>query len=205
MNYEILNIDQRSEEWHKIRRDCITGTTAELLLKYGMEIALEKIRNKKHYKWVSNSAQRGTDLEPIARILTNARMEIDHKYKGIKFEEVGFVKRTDVEHVGCSPDGIYLEDEKIKYNLEIKCFEEAHHLACSGMPDEKIMTQIQWCLYVTGAEACFFVQYNPDMIDPERTSDGESHPDKIFFMRKITPSADYFEAFNKRIFTEVSE
>lgn len=203
MNYEILELEQRSPEWHRIRSNCFTGTTAEHLLKLGKEEGLRKVKQLFEYSlkhpgtgW---AAQRGLDLEPVARNLLNKKMSQDPKYEGVKFEEVGFVKRTDIEHVGCSPDGCYIRDGKIIANCEIKCFTEKHHLACSGVPDLKIETQIQWCLWVTGAEYCMFCQYNPDMLSPQLTSDGKIHKDKVLFITKILPDAEYFRAFEERL------
>ena len=203
MNYEILNMDQRSEEWQQLRSNCITGTTAKYLLKLGRENALKKVKDLYEYglehPGTGWAAKRGLELEPIARNLLNKKMSQEEQYSGVKFEEVGFVKRTDIENVGCSPDGCYIVDGKIKYNCEIKCFTEKHHLACAGKPDLPIEIQIQWCLWVTGADACFFVQYNPDMLDPTLTSDGEIHKDKVLFITKILPDPDYFEAFETAI------
>ena len=202
-NYEILNMDQRSDEWHQLRSNCITGTTAKYLLQDGLAQGLKKVKELYEYSlkhpYTGKAAQRGLDLEPIARNLLNKRLSAEKGYEDVKFEEVGFVKRTDVENVGCSPDGCYIEDGKIKYNCEIKCFMEEHHLACSGKPDLPIEIQIQWCLFVTGAEACFFVNYNPDMLDPTQTKDGRAHPDQVFFVSKVLPDAEYFEAFNRAL------
>lgn len=200
-NYEILEIDQRSPEWHEIRSNCFTGTTAEHLLKLGKEQGLKKVKQLFEYSLAHPgtgwAAQRGLDLEPVARTLLNRKMEKDPNYEGVCFEEVGFVKRTDIEHVGCSPDGCYIKDGKIIANCEIKCFTEKHHLACSGIPDLKIKTQIQWCLWVTGAEYCMFCQYNPDMKDPKKTSDGKAHLNKVLFISKVMPDQEYFATFER--------
>lgn len=203
MNYDILDIDQRSPEWQKIRSNCFTGTTAKHLLKLGKEEGLKKVKYLYEYSlehpgtgW---AAKRGLELEPVARNLLNKKLSKDPKYEDVKFEEVGFVKRNDMEHVGCSPDGCYIVDGKIVANCEIKCFTEKHHLACSGKPDLPIEIQIQWCLWVTGAEYCMFCMYNPDMLDPTLTSDGEIHKDKVLFITKILPDPDYFEAFESAI------
>lgn len=204
MNYEILNLEQRSPEWHAIRSNCFTGTTAEHLLKLGKKEGLKKVKNLFEYSlehpFTGKAAQRGIDLEPVARNLLNTKLSLTPGYEDVQFEEVGFVKRTDREHIGCSPDGCYLDKNgKIIANCEIKCFAEQHHLACSGKPDLKIETQIQWCLWVTEAEYCFFCQYNPDMLDPSYTSDGESHPEQVFFLTKILPDPDYFKAFEEAL------
>ncbi len=203
MNYNILDLPQRSPEWQQIRSECFTGTTAEHLLKLGKTEGLKKVKQMFEYSLAHPgtgwAAQRGLDLEPVARNLLNQKMQKTAGLEDVHFEEVGFVKRTDMEHVGCSPDGCYIKDGKIIANCEIKCFTEKHHLACSGKPDLKIETQIQWCLWVTGAEYCMFCQYNPDMLDPKKTSDGKRHLDKVLFITKILPDPDYFEAFEKAL------
>lgn len=183
-------MEQRSPEWFEIRSQCITGTTARYLLKDGKKEALKTVKQKlidhMNNPGTGWAAKRGQELEPKAREMLNRKLAMTDEYKGVSLEEVGFVKRTDIENVGCSPDGCYiLEDGTIKYITEIKCFMKEHHLACSGTPDEKIEIQIQWNLWVTGAEFCFFVQYNPDLDDPT----------KILFIRKIYPDPDFVAAF----------
>lgn len=202
-NYEILNMDQRSDEWFKIRSECITGTTAKHLLKKGKETTLEMVREMalkalKH-PTVGWAAKRGQELEPKAREMLNRKLKTIPEFKDVVIEEVGFVKRTDIEHVGCSPDGVFMVDGEIKYNCEIKCFMEEHHLNCSGIPDHDINVQIQWCLWVTGAEFCFFVQFNPDMLNADKTSDGIAHPEKVLFITKIYPDKEYFEVFEQKL------
>lgn len=201
--YEILEMDQRSPEWFEVRSNCVTGTTAKYLVREGLKMTLDRVKSDLEYHkahpYVGAAAKRGQDLEPIARELLNKRLEMSEETKGIVFEEVGFVRRKDIEHAGGSPDGVYIEDGRIKFNLEIKCFMEKHHLDCSGKPDEEIMYQIQWCLWLDKAEYCYFVQYNPDMLDPEKTSDGKAHPDQVLFITKIRPNPDYFEAFERKL------
>lgn len=194
MNYEILNMEQRSEEWFEIRSQCITGTTAKYLLREGKKEAL-KIVKQKLIDHINNpstgwAAKRGQDLEPKARELLNKKLHMNDLTKAINIDEVGFVKRTDIENVGCSPDGCYINDKgEIEYITEIKCFLEKHHLECSGTPDQNIRIQIQWNLWVTGAKWCYFVQYNPDLDDST----------KILFITKIKPDPDYFEAFERKM------
>lgn len=202
-NYEILNMDQRSDEWFKIRSNCITGTSAKHLLKKGKEVALQIVHDATvkalQHPTTGWAAKRGQDLEPKAREMLNRKLKTMPEFKDVIIEEVGFVKRTDIEHVGCSPDGVYMENGEIKYNCEIKCFLEEHHLECSGIPDHDINVQIQWCLFVTGAELCFFVQFNPDMLDESKTKDGKAHPDQVLFMTKIYPDPEYFAAFERKL------
>lgn len=202
MNYKVFKeeeMEQRSPEWQQIRSECFTGTTAIHLLKLGKTEGLKKVKHLYEqslaHPGTGWAARRGLELEPIARNLLNRKMQLTPGFEDVFFKEVGFVKRTDMEHVGCSPDGCYIKKDKIIANCEIKCFTEKHHLACSGKPDLKIETQIQWCLWVTGAEYCMFCQYNPDMLDPNKTSDGKEHPDQVLFITKIKPDPEFFTAF----------
>ena len=200
-NYEILNMDQRSDEWFEIRSNCITGTSAKHLLKKGKEVALQIVHDATvkalQHPVTGWAAKRGQDLEPKAREMLNRKLKTMPEFKDVVIEEVGFVKRTDIEHVGCSPDGVYMENGEIKYNCEIKCFLEEHHLECSGIPDHDINVQIQWRLFVTGAELCFFVQFNPDMLDESKTKDGKAHPDQVLFMTKIYPIPNILQRLNE--------
>ncbi len=194
MNYEILNMDQRSPEWFEIRSKCITGTTAKYLLKKGKKEALKIVKQKliDHMKNPTTgwAAKRGQELEPKARNLLNQKLNLSPETANINIEEVGFVKRTDIENAGCSPDGCYINEKgEIEYITEIKCFLKEHHLACSGKPDQNIRIQIQWNLWITGAKFCYFVQYNPDLEDLS----------KVLFITRIYPDEDYFTAFETKM------
>lgn len=101
----------------------------------------------------------GIEREPIAR-------EAYSFIYGKDIKEVGFVDLEEL-HAGCSPDGvIYDEDnpEKIAEIVEIKC--PSVETFVSYLDEEfckpEYETQMQFNMFITGAEVCHFVVYHPD-------------------------------------------
>jgi predicted phage-related endonuclease len=99
----------------------------------------------------------GTEREPTAR-------EAYSFVYGKDVQEVGFV---DLEkyHAGCSPDGvIYDKDSNIKEIIEIKCPSVAEF--AMYLDDDYIKSnyeiQVQFNMFITGADVCHFVVYHPD-------------------------------------------
>lgn len=101
--------------------------------------------------------QRGIELEPTAR---EAYAFIYSK----DIKEVGFVDLEEY-HAGCSPDGVvYDDDGNIKEIIEIKCPSVENFVAY--LDDEfmkpEYKTQVQFNMFITGADVCHFVVYHPD-------------------------------------------
>jgi cyanate lyase len=184
------------------KKKCISGTIAETLLKNGKQYALQQAykhatNSMKYSGPVSKAAKRGIDLEPVARNLLRDKLATLENYPDdLKIDEVGFVLSTDYDCVGCSPDGvIYDNDGKISEICEIKCFGFKHHESCHERIDDGIMSQIQWNMWVTQSELCYFVQYNPDYLDESLTLDGKVHKDKVLYITRIYPKKEYQSSF----------
>lgn len=98
----------------------------------------------------------GTEREPTAR-------EAYSFVYGKDVQEVGFVDYESL-HAGCSPDGVIMNDGKITEILEIKCPSVAEF--AMYLDDDYIKNnythQIQFNLFITGADVCHFVVYHPD-------------------------------------------
>lgn len=106
----------------------------------------------------------GIEREPKAR-------EAYSFIYGKQVEEVGFVDMEQC-HAGCSPDGVITSDgEKVKEDgsnikeiVEIKC--PSVETFVSYLDDEfmkpEYETQMQFNMFVTGADVCHFVVYHPD-------------------------------------------
>ena len=205
MNYEIKTFAQSSPEWFDIKKDHISGTLSFDLLKHGRDYALKQAlqhatNSMKYSGPVSKAAKRGLDLEPDARDFLRQKLIQSGVYdETLKIDEVGFVVSLDYDNVGCSPDGVIFDGDLIKEICEIKCFGFAHHESCHEKIDEHIMCQIQWNTWVTGAECCYFVQYNPDYLDERLTPDGKRHPEKVLYIKKILPNEKYQKAFIKAL------
>ena len=98
----------------------------------------------------------GIEREPTAR-------EAYSFVYGKDVQEVGFVDYESL-HAGCSPDGVIMNDGKITEILEIKCPSVAEF--AMYLDDDYIKNnythQIQFNLFITGADVCHFVVYHPD-------------------------------------------
>lgn len=98
----------------------------------------------------------GIEREPIARDAYRFIYEKDVR-------EVGFIDKEEL-HAGCSPDGIICDGNKITEIIEIKC--PSVETFVSYLDDEfmkpEYETQMQFNMFVTGADVCHFVVYHPD-------------------------------------------
>ena len=155
--YKIKNVRQTSDDWFKMRRGKVTGTTAYYLKNHSVSFTIEKGIEEKGY--TNDIMRRGRELEPIG-IAEFA------KAKNLKVETVGFVESLIHKAAGFSPDGvIYDDNEKIKTIIEHKAFGKKHHSACYERIDNRVMYQIQFGLFVTGAKDAYLILYNPDLPD----------------------------------------
>lgn len=156
-------------EWLDLRAGKFTGSDFHQYLGLMKTGKLSETATKSLYKKIlenfgyrfdtfqTPAMQRGIELEPTAR-------EAYSFIYGKDIQEVGFV---DLEkyHAGCSPDGvIYDEDGNIKEIVEIKC--PMIETFVSYLDDEfmnaEYYTQMQFNMFITGADVCHFVVYHPD-------------------------------------------
>lgn len=158
-SYKIHDVKQRSEKWDELRGGKVTGTCAIFLKNHLVDYVIRKSEELELKTFENEAMIRGRKLEPVG-ISKFARQ------KGLSVESVGFVESKTHDAAGFSPDGvIYGDDGKIKTIIEHKAFGSAHHFACYECIDEKVMYQIQFGLFVTGAEDAYLVLYNPDIYD----------------------------------------
>lgn len=160
----ITGIDQRSLEWHALRRGRITMSNAQALLtggngvtraNYIREVAagvLAEDDSDAHY--VSHDMARGIELEDFA-------FRAFEEYSGMKVDRVSFVLHDD-ERIGCSPDGL-MEHA----GLEIKCPKPVNHLrnADKAQAMKDYGAQVQGCMWICGKEAWAVVSFCPQMPD----------------------------------------
>lgn len=113
---------------------------------------------------------RGRRLEPAAR-------QMYEDLFGWKMEPVCVI-HPDYPHARCSLDGCR-DDEKLIGEIKCSGFKvHSKYVAVSHITDpferqyafaENCLSyryQVQWQLLITGADACDFIGYNPDMRDP---------------------------------------
>ena len=160
-------IDQRSPEWHALRVGRLCGSRAADMLatiKTGeaagrrnlrMQLVLERItgRSQERPVFQSQAMQDGVEREADAVALYDAAT-------GLCARPTGFVALNDIL-AGCSPDGVIGKFEGL---LEVKCPIAATHweFLKTGKVPEDYVKQITHNLWVTGAEWCDYLSYQPD-------------------------------------------
>ena len=139
-------IEQRSDDWYKIRANLVTASNAGRLLQFGKEKALEPRQN-----FSNIYAERGLILEPEA-------IELYEIIKNITVERPGFVTNDEYPSAGASPDGIVGDTL-----IEVKCFNDKKHLEINkdNIPFE-VMAQVQFSMMVCNLQNCDLILYNPD-------------------------------------------
>jgi hypothetical protein len=120
---------------------------------YAAQLVVERLTGTVEDSYQSAAMQRGTELEPLARMAWEART-------GLIAEEVGFIPHPTLEQVGGSPDGVIGADGL----LEIKAPNTATHIEAllNGM-DPGHVAQIQGLLWITGRRWCEFVSFDNRM------------------------------------------
>lgn len=125
----IVDIEQGTAEWKKLRLAKVTGTRIKDVLGNDNlslvdKIIAEMVSGQGAEVFINEAMQRGTDYEPLAR----AEYE---KETGHKVEEFGFLLHSKYDWLGMSPDGLIKLDKKdkvYKKGIEIKCPNTATHV-----------------------------------------------------------------------------
>lgn len=192
MNYKVnknvivhYEVEQGTEEWHKIRSYSCGGTGAYDVLRFGFHP--NELKESKLGGFCSAAMQRGHDLEPVARELF-AELKKD-EYEVI---EIGAFQNKLFPHCHASPDGVLIKDGKIVGIIEIKCFLEKHHqeILDNGI-ELKIKAQLLWNMWLSETTIGYFIAFNPDMPDDK---------DKLYVER-----VDMSEKYKKRFTEEVKK
>lgn len=177
MTYTILTCDQRTPAWHQARLGRLTASVAGDMLatvKTGeaaarrnlrLRLVLERLTGKvQESGYISKAMQQGIDREAEARAVYEA-------VTGRMVENTGFILAN--EHmVGCSLDGCEFDaDGRIVRILELKSPEPAAHLRYlqTGQIGKDYEAQVIHSLWVTGAECCQWMSYQPDFPEPLQT------------------------------------
>ncbi len=165
--FTVLDCEQRSQEWYEARLGRLTGSCANEMLatvKNGdwaagrrnlrIRLALERLTGRAvGSDYESVDMRVGREREPDAVVLYEA-------ITGEILTRTGFL-RVNGQHAGCSLDGHVGDFEGI---VEIKCPKPATHwdyLKTGAIPKE-YLSQITHNLWVSGAQWCDWLSYNPD-------------------------------------------
>ena len=158
------DLPQRSPEWFAARLGRLTGSVAADMMatiKSGeaasrrnlrIALALERVTGvSQDDGFITKAMQDGIDREPDAINAYQAK-------QGVLVDPVGFVQHDSLM-AGYSPDGVVNEFEGL---IEVKCPEPSAHWDAinNGVPG-KYLHQMRHGLWITGAQWCDFVSFNP--------------------------------------------
>lgn len=157
---EIVNCEQRSDEWYALRCLRMTASNAQCIAACGkgletyiLNLCSEFLSSADKELFTNDHIKRGIELEEEA-------VSVYEFNNGVEVENVGFVIHN--KHSGCSPDG-FVGDNGL---IEVKCKSDANHLKqiLSGYDgiESTYMWQMQMQMLVCKRAWCDFVCYNPN-------------------------------------------
>lgn len=154
-------IEQRSDEWFKIRELKMTASHAQAigsagkgLYSYVIKMMSEFFSSGETERYKSEDMERGNELEELAVMA----YEVENN---IEIEKVGFVELE--EFVGCSPDGLVGEDGLIEVkSINDNDFYRLYHSETRKIPSTSHIWQCQMQLLVTGRKWVDLVYFNPN-------------------------------------------
>ena len=174
---KIHEVEQGSYEWHVLRRDYLTGSHADEIIKYHPGKAIERqyalplaeaYDGEEGYQ--SAAMQRGKELEPEARAVFTQKT-------GIHLDEVGFVSHDSLP-IGISPDGLTMDNLT---GFEVKCPGAVQYqkmvLADTILPEYTGQIAHQFAV-IEDLKQCFWVAYRPEFT---------ACPMLIYRVRRDTP------------------
>lgn len=159
---QIHNFEQRSPEWHEIRRGKITasnfgkvitstGKPASAQESFVNELIAEMITGEVVHLEPTFWMQHGIDTEPRACAVYEMQccVDVDH---------VGFCVHDEID-AGCSPDGLIGTEG----GLEIKCPAPNTHIGYlrDGRIPAKYIPQVQGSMWITGRPWWDFMSFHP--------------------------------------------
>ena len=170
MSFTVLDMPQRSPEWFAARLGCLTGSAAADMLstiKSGEAAARRNLRLRLVLERITGRSQENGYQSPA--MAQGIEREVDaaavyESLTGQLLSTTGFLMHETLM-AGCSPDG-YVGD--FKGLIEIKSPQPAAHLEYlrSGAIPGEYLKQIIHNLWISGAEWCDWLSYNPDFPPP---------------------------------------
>lgn len=152
-------MEQRSDEWFAARlgfatasrmNDALAGPETAARRNYLIQLVTERLTGQQQESFSSTAMQRGTDLEPVARMA----YETKHGF----VEKAGFYTHPDIKWFGASPDGLVGDDGLV----EIKCPNSTTHVdyILYGKVPAKYKRQMLAQLACTKRKWCDFVSFD---------------------------------------------
>lgn len=158
---KIINVEQGSQEWHKIREGVVTGTGLKRVMgatwkDYVYELIAETVAPPKE-NVQSEAMLRGIALEKQA-------IEKYEAETGEIAEEAGFCISDENEWHGHSPDALVKMGDRYYKGIEVKCPDTKTHIkyvATGKVPAEYKWQIVNYFLVCDELEEVDFVSYDP--------------------------------------------
>lgn len=158
------DVQQRSEEWFRLRYGKIGGTASKRLHTKGDDLMLELLAClceewEEEDTYASAAMQRGIDLEPFGIAEASAKL-------GVEFREWGWIESEHCPLLGLSPDGV---TEDWTTAIELKCpGAKAHTKYCleGGVPVEYVHQVCHYFTVIPQLERLWFGSYRWEHITP---------------------------------------
>jgi hypothetical protein len=156
--YQIIEGEQKTDEWQRLREGILTGSVAKKVKGTGNAYLYETlamittVRDPKQA--YGEHVDRGNELEPEAR-------KAYEKATGAKVREVAFIKNG---RYGLSPDGLVMKGKAIKKLIEIKAPDTNNHIRYileKTLPTEHRDQIIHGFIVCDDVEEIDFVSYCP--------------------------------------------
>jgi putative phage-type endonuclease len=130
--------------------DALAGPETAARRNYLIQLVTERLTGQQQESFSSAAMQRGTDLEPVARMAYEATNGF--------VDKAGFYKHQSIEWFGASPDGLAGDDGLV----EIKCPNSTTHVdyILEGKVPTKYKRQMLAQLACTGRKWCDFVSFD---------------------------------------------
>jgi hypothetical protein len=155
------NIEQKTEDWFKIKHGKIGGSTSKGLTVKGNTLLLEMLAARcedfepEPESFENSAMQRGNELEPIAiRELKS--------YTGIEFYDIGWIEHETIKLIGISPDGINCDST---ISCEVKCPSAKKHMEYirgGVIPLEYIHQCIHYFTVIDTLKTLHFASFRPE-------------------------------------------
>ena len=164
------DVEQGSDEWRLIRAGVVTASNADKILTPGGKLSAqakglintciaERLLGYPAEEFAGNAwTERGKELEDEA-------FAFFHLMTGRAIKKCGFISRDETHNCGCSPDGVTTDSGgDITAGVEIKCPSAAKHIEYLRANDTGgYMPQVQFSMWVTGAQRWYFLSYYPGL------------------------------------------
>lgn len=141
------DLEQGTPEWHALRKNKISGSTAYKLLGNGVP-SLKSFNNESTFN--------GNFATKRGHLLEDEAIELYEAINNVKVMRTGMVTNDKYVYAIYSPDG-YLTDR----TLEVKCFLPKAHLEAVARPNVKILAQCHFGQLILEKDLTDLILYCP--------------------------------------------